>query len=118
MQELEITWERALHVWWAFFWRCIAYVLPGSLVLGVAIAVIASLFNIDLEHYAWTLNALGFVVGFFVSWWVLKNILGKSFSGFRIALIASPSASTTARGPAPPPTSSDGSSNQDRSGTT
>ena len=99
MDELPITWSRVVRVWWAFYWRMCLLSIAFALVilgLGTLVALVLGLSSeqtqeIDSSHW---LQLLFVAMGGIVSLLVTKQILGKSWPEFRVALIArQPSAS-------------------------
>lgn len=90
MNELEVTWARTIQVWWAFFWRGIVYVMVPAFVLGAGIGIALAVNKIPLEPHAWKIKSAGGAFGLFVGIWLTKLILSKTYSGFRIALVALP----------------------------
>lgn len=92
-EELEVTNNRVLKIWWALIWRGILFgalagALAGALV-GFIIGFIGGVTNNPtLVHDAAPLfSLLGAIVGLVVGFYILKLILKKKFKGFRIALI-------------------------------
>ena len=87
MTELEVTWEKALVVWWALTWRTLVFILPTAFIIGGIIGFIMSALNIPVRSNAIYLNIVGMVLGTVMSIWIIKIILSKTYSSFRIALI-------------------------------
>ena len=79
MQEVELSWERAIKVWWSLVWRSLLF---GGLAGGVAGFIVGIL---GFPHLG---GLAGLVVGIPVGMWVVKLVLAKSFSDFRLALVA------------------------------
>jgi ABC-type dipeptide/oligopeptide/nickel transport system permease component len=89
MEELEITWLRALKVWWSIVWRTLLYSLIISILVGIPIGIAAATLGLDQESAARLGRSLGSLLGLFIAVWVVKIVLGKSFSDFRIVLVPS-----------------------------
>ena len=86
--ELDVTWLRAVQVWWALFWRSLAYtVVPAGLFGGIVGAVLA-VNKIPAEPHLWKVQVVCGVAGIFIGIWITKIILSKGYPGFRIALVA------------------------------
>lgn len=92
MNELDVTWSRTMQVWWAFFWRSIVYVMLPAFLLGAVVGVVLVVNKVPLEPHAWKLQMAGGAIGLFVGVWLTRVILRKTYSGFRIALVAVPEA--------------------------
>ena len=89
--ELEVTWRRAVRVWWAYLWRAILSTVVAMIIgaiagaiLGVVIAVLGAPARlIQIIGYP-----LGLVIGLPISLVPIKLILGKDFGDFRLVLLA------------------------------
>jgi hypothetical protein len=79
---LEITFERALRIWWAAAWRGIIYsTLAGAVVGGIEGAFLHTLRFIPLSVV---------IVNIPIGFLILRTVLRKPFSEFSIRLVASP----------------------------
>jgi ABC-type amino acid transport system permease subunit len=86
MQELEITWQRAVRIWWAWLWRALALSLVCGGVIGFAIGFFGAMLgfrNIDP-----LITVVGLVVGVVAGVAMLVTALKKKYPGFRVALVA------------------------------
>jgi hypothetical protein len=97
MKELEVTWARTMQVWWAFFWRSVVYIMVPAFFLGAIVGTVLAVRDVPLEPHAWKLQLAGGAIGLFVGIWLIRVILSKTYSGFRIALVAVPEAGPSAR---------------------
>lgn len=96
MTELEVTWPRVLQVWWAYFWRGLVYILLPSLFIGAMAGIFMAFNKIPIEAHTGKLQLVGAVIGFLGGIWITRAILGVTYSGFRIALVATPASEATA----------------------
>lgn len=88
METLEVTWTRALKVWWSLAWRTLLFSFLAGLVLGLLIGGIGGLAGAgDAVIRGWS-SVLGFVAGIGVAIWVVRNVLQKTFRDFRIVLVS------------------------------
>ena len=98
MQELELTWERLLAMWWLFMWRGgIGGFLIGS-VLGFIVGAITGVVYVSVAGHADVpaIQKAARIAALIVSlpsgllWgvYVLRMMLKKQYRGFRIALVA------------------------------
>jgi hypothetical protein len=81
---LEITFRRALCIWWAYFWR---HMLYG----GVALLIVGYLegsAGLGESHLLLSLSAV--LIRATMSIFVLAIVLHKQFRQFSIRLVASP----------------------------
>jgi hypothetical protein len=86
-QELEVTWEHAVSVWWLIIWRAIAGGLLIGAVLGVVVGVIGGMLDTPPIGGTWVSQLLSLVVG--TAWMIVcvRWALQKRYAGFRIALL-------------------------------
>ena len=90
---LEVTWRRALIIWWSLLWRSAVFAgLLGALLGGIGGVVVAVEGRPDLG--ATVGRFLGQLGAIPVSLFVLRWVLRKRFKGFSIRLVAN-SESTT-----------------------
>lgn len=86
MQELEITWQRAVHIWWAWLWRAIALSFVCGIAIGFVLGFVGAMLGFD------DLTVLSVVLGLVVSVVsgvaMLVTALKKNYPGFRVALVA------------------------------
>lgn len=87
--ELEITWERTLRIWWAFFWRSMIAMVVAmgcGYVMGFIVGFVLALLGASKELIVLVVTPLGFMIGACISVFPLKMILGKNFGEFRLVL--------------------------------
>jgi ABC-type glycerol-3-phosphate transport system permease component len=89
--ELEITWNRAVRVWWSYLWRNLIAIVVATIIGMIVCAVIGFI----LETMGFSVRTIqiivapsGFVIGLAISIVPLKMILGKDFGEFRLVLLA------------------------------
>jgi ABC-type phosphate/phosphonate transport system permease subunit len=89
--ELEVTWGRAVKVWWAYLWRNLLAIV-AMMVLGTALGFVIGLALGALGLSASTTRviaaAFGAVLGLALSVIPIKLILGKDFGSFRLVLMS------------------------------
>ena len=89
--ELEITWKRAIRVWWSYLWRnliTIVVALIAGMILGFIIGFIMGAMGFPILAIQLVTAPLGFIIGLAASVIPLKMILGKDFGEFRLVLLA------------------------------
>jgi hypothetical protein len=88
MQELEMTWERVMRVWWLIAWRG----LLGGWILAVALAFLigeaGGRLGLDFSTTAAIATALSWLAGLAWGLFVVKMALKKNYEKFRLALVA------------------------------
>jgi hypothetical protein len=86
-QELEVTWEHAVSVWWLIIWRAVAGGLLIGAVLGLLIGLIGAMLNTPPIGGTWVSQLLSLAVG--TAWMIVcvRWALQKRYAGFRIALL-------------------------------
>lgn len=91
MTEVDITWGRAIRVWWAYLWRSlIAIVLAGiaGFVAGFIIGFVMGSLGIQPATIQVFATTAGLLIGLAFSIPPMKMILGKRFGDFRLVLVA------------------------------
>ena len=90
--ELEVTWGRAIKVWWAYAWRNFLAIV-ASVIAGAILGFIAGLIMGAIGAAPSTINIvtvpLGVIAGLAFSIIPMKMILGKNFGEFKLVLIKS-----------------------------
>lgn len=88
--ELEVTWGRAIRVWWAYVWRnvlaAIAAMFIGAIVGGL-LGLILGMLGVPTETIRIITMPIGLILGLVISVFPIKMILGKDFGEFRLVLI-------------------------------
>lgn len=88
--ELEVTWRRAIRVWWAYFWRnfiaIVAAIVLGAVVGGV-LGFILGAVGVPLKTIQLITMPIGLMLGLGMSVVPVKMILGKDFGEFRLLLM-------------------------------
>ena len=86
MEEIELTLEKTMPIWWAFFWR--AFLV--SLLAGAVLGAIGG-FIVGFAGSPELGGAVGALLGFFatipVSIWALKSALSKTYGSYAVVLI-------------------------------
>ena len=88
MEEIEVTWNHAIRIWWSLAWRGILFsVIAGALAGFIVGAVLGALgMGENIEKYG---QLVGLLVGIPVGIWVVRIVLTLQFRSFRIALVPS-----------------------------
>ena len=85
----EVTWGQATKVWWSFVWRSLLYSFIAGALLGFIIGLVGALLGAPERTISILGTSAGALVSIPISIWVVRTILRKSWSGFRIAVIPS-----------------------------
>lgn len=88
MQELEVTWMRAIKVWWSMVWRVVAVSILVGIAISVVVGFIAGIFGYKEDVQVLT-QLLGVITGIPIGIWAMKVVLGKEYADFRVALLPS-----------------------------
>lgn len=88
MQELDVTWLRAIKVWWSMVWRVVAVSILVGIAISVVTGFIAGIFGYEKGVQAIT-QLLGVITGIPIGIWAMKVVLGMEYADFRIALLPS-----------------------------
>ena len=87
MEELEVTWERAVTVWWSVTWRSAVIGTLAALITGLGIGFFGGLLNLNQLFVSRLLRLAGVVCGISAAIWAVKHVLAKKFRDFRIVLL-------------------------------
>ncbi|WP_207063822.1 hypothetical protein [Motiliproteus sp. SC1-56] len=96
--ELEITWKRAVRVWWSYLWRNLLAIAASAIVggiIGVALGFILSAMGLSSQSIQNITGPIGGVLGLLLSIIPIKMILGKDFGEFRLVLVKNQSTDIT-----------------------
>jgi ABC-type uncharacterized transport system permease subunit len=89
--ELDVTWGRAVRVWWAHAWRSLVAVLVAMVigaVVGGILGFAMGIMGAEVRTIRIVAGTIGFAIGLGVSVVPMKMILGKEFREFRLVLMA------------------------------
>ena len=86
MQELEVTWSRALSVFWLLLWRGVLGAAIAGGVIGFILGFAFAMLRIPMEPAI--PGIAGAIAG--LAWYVVvvRMALRKNYRGFRIALLS------------------------------
>jgi membrane associated rhomboid family serine protease len=87
MHEVEFTTGRLLRMYWLFVWRGVIGGLVIGAVIGFVIGFVMGATGFTKAQIAFVTSIAGVIVGAVWSVVVLKMLLKKQYSDFRIALI-------------------------------
>ena len=86
MEEIELTLERTMPIWWAFAWRAFLVSMLAGFVLGAIGGFIVSMAGSPQLG-----GAVGSLLGFFaaipVSIWAMKSALSKTYGNYSVVLV-------------------------------
>ena len=88
MNEVEVTWGRAVKVWWSIVWRAVLFGFIGGIVAGFIVGFIGGLTGAAGDRITMLSGLAGAIVGIPVGIWAVKVVLKKKYSDFRIALVS------------------------------
>jgi hypothetical protein len=85
---IEVTWGRAAKVWWSLLWRTLLFGGLAGMLIGAVFGGVMGAFGTPPQEIAGLTTLLGLAVGIPVGIWVVRNVLSKSWSDFRIVLVS------------------------------
>lgn len=91
MEIVEVTWGRAVRVWWSYLWRNLVAILGASIlgfVIGFGFHFVIAMAGGDVDASRPFIVALNVAIGLAVSVIPVKMILNKDYGRFRLVLIA------------------------------
>ena len=84
--EMEVTWGRAIKVWWAFQWRYLITLIAAGFIGGTLALILGAIMGMAGPAVAESFG-LNFILAFVVSLVPIKSLLGKDFGEFNLVLI-------------------------------
>jgi integral membrane sensor domain MASE1 len=87
MQELEVTWQRVLSVWWLIVWRA---ALGGAILgamIGAVLGFIEGMIGVSTQTITLSSGAAGALANLIWSLFVVRMALRKKYGEFRLALV-------------------------------
>ena len=84
---VEITWGRATKVWWSLAWRGLLFGGITGGIFGFVIGLIMGAAGASMQTIGTVAYWTGVFIGIPVGIWVVRSVLRKSWSDFRIALV-------------------------------
>ena len=88
MNEVEVTWGRAVKVWWSVMWRAVLFGVIAGFVAGFIVGLVGGFAGADRGTITTLSGAAGAIAGIPVGIWVIKVVLTRKYSDFRIALVS------------------------------
>ncbi len=88
--ELEVTWRRAIKVWWSFLWRNLIFILVAALIgwiVGFVFGFLMTLVGFSSPTIQYVTSPISFIIGLCISIIPIKLILGKNYGEFRLVLV-------------------------------
>ena len=85
---VEVTWERALRVWWSLICRGLFFGFLAIATVGLILGFILELVRLESEIIRVSCLIAGYLICVPVGIAVTKSILNKHYSDFKIALIS------------------------------
>ena len=86
-QSGSVTWEQATKVWWSLMWRAVLFGGLAGGAFGMVMGGVMGALGTPIETIRMATSWTGVLVGVPVGIWVVRNVLRKSWSDFRIVLV-------------------------------
>ena len=84
---IEVTWGRASKVWWSLAWRMVLFGGLAGMVAGGVMGGVMAAAGAPPDRIGAVGGWLGFLISIPIAIWVVRWVLRKSWSDFRIALV-------------------------------
>lgn len=97
MPQLEITWLRALKIWWSLTWRVMLFGAVAGFLIGIPAGIVMGMLNLDPGLGEVVLQLVMLPIWFALGVWVTHRVLRLEYADFRLALIPSNEARLAAR---------------------
>lgn len=89
MEELELTWTRAIKIWWSLVWRLMVYSMVLGLLISLPIGLLAAALGLDEAQTRMLSQGMASLLSLLLGIWVLRVVLSKHYSDFRVMLVPS-----------------------------
>lgn len=96
--EIEVTWGRAVKVWWSYLWRNIIAMIGAMVaggIVGFIVGFVLGALGAPTETIQIITAPIGVVIGLLISIVPIKMILGMNFGEFRLVLVKNEDANIT-----------------------
>ena len=91
MLESELTWRRALKIWWLMLWRSTLMIVPASFAAGATVGALLALSGLRVSEHPFAFQSAGFAAGSLVSFpiavLVIRMAVRKKYQDFRLAVL-------------------------------
>lgn len=87
MTEVELTLNRVVKVWWSLFWRGVLFGGGSGFILGFIIGLGGAVMGLPRQAGETLAMLATILVGIPIGIWIIRTVLRKKFSDFRIALV-------------------------------
>jgi LytS/YehU family sensor histidine kinase len=84
---LEVSWGRAIRVWWSITWRTVLFGMLIGFVVGIVAGIAGAAAGVPANQVQGISSVFGVIIGAFISVWAVRKALTQSFSEFRIVLL-------------------------------
>jgi LytS/YehU family sensor histidine kinase len=84
---LEVSWGRAVRVWWSITWRTVVFGALVGFVVGLIAGIGGNAAGVPASQVQGISSIFGVAIGALISIWAVRKALTRSFSGFRIVLL-------------------------------
>jgi len=84
---LEVSWGRAIKVWWSITWRTLLFGMLIGFVVGVVAGIAGAAAGVPDNQVQGISSMFGVIIGVFISIWAVRKALTRSFSEFRVVLL-------------------------------
>jgi hypothetical protein len=97
MGELEVTWKRAIRIWWLIAWRTLVGTFVSFSIIGAAVAYIVYLIFAPSPGHPTAVSisrifglSIGFALSIFWAIVVVRMAFKKNYGDFRLVLVSVP----------------------------
>jgi len=87
MNSIPVTWARVAKVWWCFVWRATLLGMIVGMLVGLVVGFAGALVGMTAAGVEWMIRGTVILVSIPVGILVMKSVLEKEFSDFRIVLL-------------------------------
>ncbi len=95
LKTVEMTWFRAIKIWWFWAWRVMLAATVVGVVVGVLIGIFFTPFIRSEEVLMLSANLVGAFIGIYFGIFVLRTLPEKRFSDFHVVLVANDQGATS-----------------------
>jgi hypothetical protein len=94
-QYIQSNFGHALRIWWAYFWPTAIISLLLGLLLGMVVRILYERMILSAHVLVLVTKFGGYIINYVVAFFIMKYVLCKTFSHFRLGLVSSADPSAT-----------------------
>jgi len=87
-KSVEVTWGRALRIWWSIVWRYLLFSVAAAFSVRIIVGIVGALLGLSRPTVEIITGLVGAFAGAAISIGVIRSVFRKELTEFRSSLIA------------------------------